>query len=131
VLYLGVTRGNQAWRVPLLDDGSVSKVSAFFTSYGPSGPDGLAVDQSGRLIVANPGLGVAWVLNHRAEPAVVLRSCAGASLTNVAFGGPERKTLYCTESISGSILRATLETAGLPVHTGQAGQPSTSSGDTR
>ena len=116
VLYLAVTRGNQVWRVPLLPDGSVSKVSAFFTSYGPSGPDGLAVDEAGRLVVANPGLGVAWVLNHRAEPEVVLRSCAGASLTNIAFGGPERKTLYCTESVSGSVLRATLEHAGLPLH---------------
>jgi gluconolactonase len=116
VLYLGATRGNQVWRVPLLPDGSVAKVSAFFTSYGPSGPDGLAVDQRGRVVVANPGLGVAWVLNHRAEPEIVLRSCAGASLTNVAFGGPERKTLYCTESVSGSVLRAELDAPGLPVH---------------
>jgi gluconolactonase len=116
VLYLAVTRGNQVWRVPLLEDGSVSKVSAFFTSYGPSGPDGLAVDQSGRLIVANPGLGYAWVLNHRAEPEIVLRSCAGTSLTNVAFGGPDRKTLYCTESVTGTVLRATLDQPGLPLH---------------
>ena len=116
VLWLGVTRGNQVWRVPLLDDGSVAKVSAFFTSYGPSGPDGLAVDESGRVIVANPGVGVAWVLNHRAEPVVVLRSCAGASLTNVAFGGPERRTLYATESVTGSVLRATLDIPGLPIH---------------
>lgn len=116
VLFLAVTRGNAVWRVPLLDDGSVAKVSAFFTSYGPSGPDGLAMDQQGRLIVANPGLGVAWVLNHRAEPEVVLRSCAGASLTNVAFGGANRHTLYCTESISGSVLRATLDAPGLPIH---------------
>jgi gluconolactonase len=120
VLYLAVTRANAVWRVPLLDDGSVSKVSAFFTSYGPSGPDGLAVDETGRLIVANPGLGYAWFLNSRAEPEVVLRSAAGASLTNVAFGGRDRKTLYCTESISGSILRADLEVAGLPVHRGDA-----------
>jgi gluconolactonase len=116
VLYLAVTRGNQVWRVPLLEDGSVSKVSAFFTSYGPSGPDGLAVDEAGRVIVANPGLGYAWVLNHRAEPEFVLRSAAGASLTNLAFGGPDRRTLYCTESITGSVLRATLDTPGLPLH---------------
>jgi gluconolactonase len=116
VLYLAVTRANQVWRVPLLEDGSVSKVSAFFTSYGPSGPDGLAVDQAGRLIVANPGLGYAWVLNHRAEPEIVLRSCAGTSLTNVAFGGPDRKTLYCTESVTGTVLRATLDQPGLPLH---------------
>lgn len=120
VLYLAVTRGNQVWRVPLLDDGSVSKVSAFFTSYGPSGPDGLAVDEAGRVIVANPGLGYAWVLNHRAEPELVLRSCAGMSLTNIAFGGPGRRTLYCTESVTGTVLRATLETAGLPIHRGRA-----------
>ena len=116
VLYLAVTRGNQVWRVPLLDDGSVSKVSAVFTSYGPSGPDGLAVDVGGRLIVANPGLGCAWVLNQRAEPELVLRSSAGTSLTNVAFGGPDRKTLYCTESTTGTILRAELDTPGLPIH---------------
>ena len=71
---------------------------------------------SGRVIVANPGLGVAWVLNHTAEPEIVLRSCAGASLTNVAFGGAERKTLYCTESVSGSVLRAELDAPGLPIH---------------
>jgi len=115
VVFLAVTRGNAVWRVPLLDDGSVSKVSVFFTSYGPSGPDGLAVDQNGRLIVANPGLGYAWVLNQRAEPDMVLRSPVGASLTNVAFGGPERKALHCTESVSGRVLRAELDVAGLPL----------------
>jgi gluconolactonase len=128
VLYLAVTRGNQVWRVPLLDDGSVAKVSAFFTSHGPSGPDGLAVDEKGRVIVANPGLGVAWVLNHRAEPEVVLRSCAGTSLTNVAFGGADRKTLYCTESVSGSVLRAELEEPGLPI---QRPASHATTGDTR
>jgi gluconolactonase len=116
VLYLGVTRGNQVWRVPLLDDGSVSKVGAFFTSYGPSGPDGLAVDAAGRVLVANPGLGVVWVLDHKAEPALVLRTCAGNSTTNIAFGGATRKTLFCTESVSGSVLRFQLDTAGLPLH---------------
>jgi gluconolactonase len=119
VLYLAVTRGNAVWRVPLLDDGSVAKVGQFFTSYGPSGPDGMAVDQQGRVIVANPGLGYAWVLNHRAEPVQVVRSTEGMSLTNVAFGGVDRKTLYCTESVSGSILRADLDVAGLPIHRGQ------------
>jgi len=115
VLYLAVTRGNAVWRVPLLDDGSVSKVSTFFTSNGPSGPDGLAVDTKGRVIVANPGLGCAWILDHQAQPDVVVRSPLGASLTNVAFGGPDRQTLYCTESVSGSILRIELDTPGLPL----------------
>ena len=75
VLYLGATRGNQVWRVPLQGDGSVAKVSAFFRSYGPSGYDGLAVDETGRVIVANPGLGIVWMLSPRGEPEVVLRRC--------------------------------------------------------
>lgn len=116
VLYLAVTRGNQVWRVPLLPDGSVSKVGAFFTSYGPSGPDGLAVDEAGQVIVANPGLGLAWVLDGRAEPVQVLRGPPGASVTNVAYGGPDRRTLYLTESTSGTILRTTLDAPGLPIH---------------
>lgn len=116
VLYLAVTRGNCVWRVPLLPDGSVAKVSQFFTSYGPSGPDGLAVDAQGRLLVANPGLGVVWVLNGRAEPELVLRGVPGSSTTNLAFGGEGRRTLYVTDSTHGRVLRTTLEAAGLPLH---------------
>ena len=116
VLYLAVTRANQVWRVPLLEDDSVAKVGAFFTSHGPSGPDGLAVDASGRVIVANPGLGDVWVLNHRAEPEVVLRSSVGRSTTDVAVGGVDRTMLVVTESVSGTLLQARLDVPGLPIH---------------
>ena len=120
VLFVAATRGNCVWRAPLMDDGSVAKVGQFFTSHGPSGPDGLAMDEHGRLLVANPGLGYAWVLNGRAEPVIVLRSREGMSLTNLAFGGPERRTLYCTESTSGSILRSTLDVPGMQLHRARA-----------
>ncbi|BEP51707.1 MULTISPECIES: SMP-30/gluconolactonase/LRE family protein [Variovorax] len=121
LLYLAVTRGNCVWRVPLLADGSVAKVSQFFTSYGPSGPDGLAVDAKGRVVIANPGLGYVWLLNARAEPIVVLRGPAGASTTNLAFGGKERSTLYVTDSTHGNILMAQLDAPGLMLHRGRHG----------
>ncbi len=120
VLFLAVTRGNCVWRVPLLPDGSVAKVSQFFTSYGPSGPDGLAVDTQGRLLVANPGLGYVWVLNQRAEPVIVLRGPAGASTTNIAFGGVDRDVLFCTDSTHGHILRVSMDVAGVPLSRGTA-----------
>jgi gluconolactonase len=120
LLYLAVTRGNCVWRVPLLPDGSVAKVSQFFTSYGPSGPDGLAVDAQGRVLVANPGLGHVWVLNGRAEPVEVLRGVAGSSTTNLAFGGPDRRTLYVTDSTHGRVLRANMEIPGLPLAPGRS-----------
>jgi len=113
VLYVAMTRGNCVWRVPLQADGSVSKVGQFFTSYGPSGPDGLTIDTGGRLFVANPGLGRVWVLNHRAEPVVVLTSPEGASLTNLCFGDADMKTLFMTESVSGTVLVAQMDVAGV------------------
>jgi gluconolactonase len=117
-LFVAMTRGNCVWRGPLFPDGSIGKVGQFFISYGPSGPDGLAMDVTGRLIVANPGLGWAWVLNHRAEPVEILRSVAGASLTNVAFGGDERRIAYFTESVTGTVLRAQMSEPGCAVRSG-------------
>jgi gluconolactonase len=114
-LFVAVTRGNCVWRMPLLADGSVSKTGQFFTSYGPSGPDGLAMDASGRLLVANPGLAYVWVLNHRAEPVEVICGTSGHSLTNLAFGGLNRKTLYVTDSTAGEILRIDMDTPGMPI----------------
>ncbi|WP_420994335.1 SMP-30/gluconolactonase/LRE family protein [Cupriavidus sp. 30B13] len=119
VLYLAVTRANAVWRVPLHADGGVSKVGVFFTSYGPAGPDGLAMTSGGLLLVANPGLGYVWVLNARAEPVMVIRSPAGTSVTNLAFGGPQRRTVYCTESSTGTVLRATIDQPGAPLASGE------------
>ncbi|VTU45514.1 SMP-30/gluconolactonase/LRE family protein [Variovorax sp. PBL-E5] len=118
VLFVAATRGNCVWRAPLMDDGSVAKVGQFFTSYGPSGPDGLAMNEEGGLLIANPGLGYVWVLNRRAEPVLVLRGPAGASTTNLAFGGADRCMLYVTDSTYGHVLRATLEVPGQRLHRG-------------
>lgn len=120
VLFVAVTRGNCVWRGPLMEDGSIVKVGQFFTSYGPSGPDGMAMDQEGRLVVCNPGLGVAWVLDPRAHPLEVLHATPGASLTNVAFGGADRRTAYFTESSSGTILKATMPSPGCVLHRAKA-----------
>lgn len=115
-LFVAATRGNCVWRMPLLADGSVSKAGQFFTSYGTSGPDGLAMDEIGRLVVANPGLAYVWVLSPRAEPEEVLVGPAGASITNLAFGGADRKTLFCTDSTHGNIMRIEMTVAGTRLH---------------
>ena len=121
VLFVACTRGNCVWRMPLQADGSVSKVGQFFTSYGTSGPDGLAMDVSGRLFVANPGLGYVWVINARGDPEEVLHApkvdgkLAAVSLTNLAFGGEGRQSVFCTDSSHGRILTARMEVAGAEV----------------
>ena len=119
-LFVAATRGNCVWRMPLQADGSVAKAGQFFTSYGPSGPDGLAMDEFGQLWVANPGLAYVWVLNRFAEPVDVLRGSSGHSLTNLAFGprpGDEapngRACVYVTDSTASSILCAETSVVGL------------------
>jgi gluconolactonase len=112
-LYVAMTRANAIWRLPLMADGSTTKVGAFVNLSGGIGPDGIAVDQSGGLVIAHPGLGVVWVYDRRGEPVVRIESPVGDLTTNVAFGGPDHRTLYITESHSGTILAATLDTPGV------------------
>jgi gluconolactonase len=117
MLYLAVTRGNCVWRVPLRRDGGVAKVGVYIQlSGGWGGPDGLALDEAGGLAVAHVGLGTVWVFDARGEPKYRVRSCAESHTTNVTYGGLDGRTLFITESGSGTILRARLETAGKPMY---------------
>ena len=111
-LYLGVTRDNAIWRIPLLPDGSVSKVGRFIQMSGGHGPDGLAIDSAGNIFVAHVGLGCVWVFNSQGEPVLRIDSCKGRATTNIAFGGADRRTLFITEAESGTVMVAILDTPG-------------------
>jgi gluconolactonase len=106
VLFVAMTRDNAVWRLPFMKDGSVSKVGRFCSLFGPSGPDGMTMDQAGRLFVAHASLGHAFVFAPNGECIARIKSCAGASCTNVAIGGANRDRLYITESTTGSVLVA-------------------------
>jgi gluconolactonase len=106
VLFVAMTRDNAVWRLPLLPDGSTSKVGRFAQFYGTSGPDGLTIDADGNLFVAHASLGAVFVLNAHGEPLAKIESCKGRTITNVTFGGSEHSTLFITDSSTGSVLRA-------------------------
>lgn len=114
-LYVNVTRANAVWRLPLDPDGHTHKVGNFIQLSGGSGPDGLAMDTAGNLAVAHPGLGTVWLFDPQGEPLFRVRSCTGKRTTNIAFGGPDRKTLFITESETGTVLAAAMPTPGLPL----------------
>jgi gluconolactonase len=111
-LFLAVTRANQIWRLPLHPDGTTSKVGAFINMSGGNGPDGMALADDGSIAVAHVGLGAVWIFDRLGEPVSRLVSCEELSTTNVAFGGPDQRTLFITESDSGTILAAEVGTAG-------------------
>ncbi|MEL0021406.1 MAG: hypothetical protein VW709_16170, partial [Rickettsiales bacterium] len=58
------------------------------------------------------GNGTVWHFDRMGEPKHRIRSCEGLNTTNIAFGGPDNKSVFITESQSGSILRAELPVAG-------------------
>ncbi|HTS84544.1 MAG TPA: SMP-30/gluconolactonase/LRE family protein [Usitatibacter sp.] len=114
-IFVAVTRANQVWRGPLLADGSVSKIGAFRTFFGTSGPDGMAVDADNRVVVAHASLGGAFVCNAKAEVTHFVKSPAGSTVTNVAYR-PGTSTLVMTESETGAILEAQLPAKGAPLY---------------
>lgn len=117
VLFLAVTRANAVWRLPMSPSGRVNKAGLFIQfSGGRAGPDGLALTSSGGVVVCQTGMGLVWVHDVLGRPIAVVRSPRGLGTTNCAFGGPDGRTLFITESDSGSILRAEF-----PEHLGISG----------
>lgn len=114
-LYVGVTRGNAVWRLPLFGDGGVSKVGLFIQlSGGLAGPDGMALDAEDGLIVAQPGMTV-WRFDRVGRPTHHIEPQGECFVTNVAFGGPDRTSLFMTDSGRGFILKAEMPVAGKPM----------------
>lgn len=112
VLFLAVTRANAVWRLPLAPSGRVNKAGLFLQfSGGRAGPDGLALTAQDGVVVCQTGMGLVWVHDKLGRPIAVVRSPRGLGTTNCAFGGPERRTLFITESDSGTILKVEFDPA--------------------
>ncbi|MES1149404.1 MAG: SMP-30/gluconolactonase/LRE family protein, partial [Bradyrhizobium guangdongense] len=108
VVFLAVTRDNAIWRVPLMKDGTASKVGIFIQMSGGAGPDGMAIDSQGNLAICHAGFGAVWVFSAKGEPMYRIDSPEGPFTTNCAYGGADGKQLFITESKSGTVLVADL-----------------------
>lgn len=115
-LLLAASRSNAVWMLPLHPDGGTSKVSLFVQMSGGGGPDGFALDSEGSLAVCHAGLGTVWIFSRMGEPLWRVRSCRGVSTTNLAYGGADMRSLFITESESGSILRTSVPVPGKPMY---------------
>ena len=120
-LLLAVTRGNCVWKFAPDTSGQMVglMVGLFIQLSGGLGPDGLALDVDGRLAVAHARNGTVWIFDGDGEPVYRIRMPAGKSVTNVAYGGTDNKTLYITEADHGSILQVKLDTPGQPLFSHQ------------
>lgn len=113
-VFVAVTRDNAVWRAPVMADGSVTKVGRFVQLSGGVGPDGLALDAEGRLLVAHLGVGVVWLFDARGVPIGYLYPPSGSSPTNVTFV-PGTAQVIVTESETGCLLTADLSEHALDI----------------
>lgn len=112
-LYVAMTRGNCVWRVPFVD-GRPSKVGLAVQLSGGIGPDGLALDASGNLLIGHPPIGV-WQLDRNNLPRRLFAAPDDAYVTNLAVQNSARGSrMYVTDSIAGRILTADLDEQGAP-----------------
>jgi gluconolactonase len=113
VLFVAMTRANCMWHCPLKDGGGVAKVGVFAQLPGIHGPDGLAMDEAGNLSGAHARPGIIWLFSPIGEPLCrVQLPGKTARMTNMAYGGADGRTLFITESYSGSILAARMPIRG-------------------
>jgi gluconolactonase len=116
VLLVAMTNANAVWHLALMPDGGITAAGTMLQLSGGIGPDGLALTADGGLTVAHPGIGAVWMFDRRGEPLCRVISCGSDLVTNIAYGGPDRRSLFITDSGAGQILVAKVPVAGNPMY---------------
>ena len=112
-LYADNSEPKKIWmRYSVQPDGTLTDAKLFYDATSdprPGAPDGMKVDEKGNVYSTGPG-GV-WIFSPEGKPLGTI--VMPEKSANVAWGGPDRKTLYITASTS--IYRIHLEIAGAPI----------------
>ncbi len=111
-LYVASTHGIYAY--PVSADGSTGTGTAFAS--GVNG-DGMVFDCAGNLYVALLGTANVGVLGPSGAQIGLLTAPGAGAVTNAAFGGPDRKTLYVSAQGAGGqqgLFEVALNIPGMP-----------------
>lgn len=116
-LYVGSDAQDRLWRLPVAADGSVGAAAPFVDPHSvPDGklhvPDGLCVDDSGRVYVTNNSAEVSAIEVFERDGRFAGRIPFPTPPSNCTFGGADRRTLYVTTQHA--IYEVPMATAGLP-----------------
>ena len=116
-LYVGSDAQDRLWRLPVAHDGTVGSPAPFGNgTEDPQGrihvPDGLCVDDRGRVYVANNSAEVSAIVVFDSTGRFVGRISFPTPPSNCTFGGADRRTLYVTTLHA--IYEVPMATPGLP-----------------
>jgi len=112
-LYVDNSEPRKIWmRYQVLPNGTLTNPRLLYDATADKrigGPDGMKLDREGNIYSAGPG-GV-WIFSPDGKPLATL--LIPERVSNVAWGGADRTTLYITASTS--IYRVHLEIPGAPL----------------
>jgi gluconolactonase len=112
-LYVNNSQPKKLWmRYTVKPDGTVGDAKLLYDATAdnrPGVPDGMKVDTAGNIYSAGPG-GI-WIISPEGKPLGTI--LVPGRTSNVAWAGPDRKTLYITGSEG--IFRVHLNIAGEPL----------------
>lgn len=111
-LYVGSDAQNRLWRLPVAEDGQVGTPEPFGDEVKLKVPDGLCVDDLGRVYVTNNSDDVSAILILDKDGRPEGRIPMPARPSNCTFGGKDRRTLYVTTLHA--IYEIRVDTPGLP-----------------
>jgi gluconolactonase len=116
-LYVGSDAQDRLWRLPVAADGTVGAAAPFgATDQVPGGklhvPDGLCVDDRGRVYVANNSTDVSAIEIFESDGRFAGQIAIPAPPSNCTFGGADRQTLYVTTLHA--VYEVGVATPGLP-----------------
>jgi gluconolactonase len=112
-LYVDNSMPKKLWmRYTVKPDGTLTDAKLLFDDTSdnrPGAPDGMKVDTEGNIYSAGPG-GI-WIFSPEGKPLATI--LIPERTANVAWAGPDRKTLYI--AASGNVYRVHLKIAGEPL----------------
>ncbi|WP_428264112.1 SMP-30/gluconolactonase/LRE family protein [Haliangium sp.] len=110
VLYVNESVQRKVWAYDRAADGSVSN-KRLLIEFEDGGLDGMRADRDGNLYITRYGLGEVVKVSPQGARLARVR-LRGQNPTNLAFGGPDGRTVYVTVADTGAIERFRAEAPG-------------------
>lgn len=102
-LYVNETRQRKVWVYDLSPEGEVSNKQLFIEFPPEHGMDGMRCDREGNLYITRHGKGTVAVISPDCERIREISLAEGNRPTNLAFGGPDGRTIYVTVADVGNV----------------------------
>lgn len=116
-LFVAESNHNRILKYPVQADGRLGQVQVFaeLAKYGSGDPDGIALDERGRLWITHYNNHRVIVLNRRGNLSrvILLSHTSPAGPTNITFAGDDLRTVCITDPGNGGVWRMRSEVPGL------------------